>query len=133
MPMLGLVFSDPGWYQWPHEQLFFDVQHFMMLAAPWYYLFTKRYDIDSVNKTGLFFVSLGVALYYCILLVWVSYYYQEDFSGTRCRLDAFEFLGTWWRELESLACFIMSFVFGPLPQLFFNAVSPYKSVNIKNN
>jgi len=53
--MLGLLFSDEGWYQYSYEQPMFHLQHFLMVAAPWYYIYIDRYDFSKVLSLDGFF------------------------------------------------------------------------------
>ena len=52
---------------------------------PWIYVYNGRFELSKANRTRTFIFAMNVCMLYCIFLIWVSYYFQEDFSGMRCR------------------------------------------------
>lgn len=85
MPLLGLLFSDSSWYNSTYELLLFNIQHVIMIALPWYYSFNGRFDRSGVSHFASFVVAVCTSMFYCTFLIWVSYAYDEDFCGTKCR------------------------------------------------
>jgi len=132
MPLLGLLFSDPGWYVFSYEQPMFNIQHILMVVAPWYYVYTGRYDLEKVSRTKTFIFAASICMLYCIFLIWVAFHYQEDFCAMRCRPTILDGLGTWWREAMLPLVPILCFLFGPLPDLAMAWLSPHEHVKVKS-
>jgi len=123
MPFLGIAFYDKSWYVYFFEETLFLIQHALMIVIPWYYLMTNRFPDHpktKFNRHHLFWTAFGVSmLYHCLVLIWASFYFNEDFSGMKCRFPGGEFAGTWFREIMVLFSVVLSFIFGILPELLF--------------
>jgi len=124
MPFLGLAFYDASWYVYFYELPMFHLQHVLMIIIPWYYVFTKRFQVThNPNRKYIYLQAVGSAMmYHAVVLVWTSHFANEDFSGMKCRFPGGEFTGLFWREFQIVLGCILSILFGIIPEIIILAL-----------
>jgi hypothetical protein len=120
MPVLGLIFFDAAWYHYFYELPLFHVQHVLMVVIPWYYVWNRRFQNDlNPNRIPIYIQAVGISMiYHATILIWFSHFFNEDFSGMKCRFPGGEFAGRYWREIQVVLGGILAAIFGVIPEYF---------------